>query len=71
MRRLSHTLYNRPVVTVAQELLGKVLVFSKFSGIITETEAYRGYEDAASHAFKGPTPRSAIMFQTGYKLCLY
>ncbi len=62
MPRLSHDFYNRSVVTVAQELLGQTLVFSNFSGIITETEAYRGQDDAASHAFKGPTPRSAIMF---------
>lgn len=62
MRRLSHDFYHRSVLTVAQELLGKTLVFGNFKGIITETEAYGGYEDAASHAFKGPTPRSAIMF---------
>ena len=29
---------------------------------IVETEAYHGFDDRASHAFRGPTARSAIMF---------
>ena len=62
MYKLPYDFYNRPVLTVAQELLGKTLVFSDFSGIISETEAYGGRNDPASHAFRGPTPRSAIMF---------
>lgn len=61
-RKLSKKFYARPCVQVAQDLLGKILVFRGFQGIITETEAYRGSDDPASHAFKGPTPRSAIMF---------
>lgn len=59
--------YNRHVVEVAQDLIGKTLVFGKHQGIITETEAYRGSDDEASHAFKGPTTRSEIMFgPSGY-----
>jgi DNA-3-methyladenine glycosylase len=48
--------------TVAQALLGQVLVFGSYQGIITETEAYRRQDDEASHAFRGMTPRASIMF---------
>lgn len=65
--KLPYDFYNRDVVEVARDLLGKTLVFGNFKGIITETEAYRGTDDEASHAFKGITPRSQIMFgEPGY-----
>ncbi|MES2212309.1 MAG: DNA-3-methyladenine glycosylase [Pseudomonadota bacterium] len=54
--------YNRNVVVVAKELIGKILVFGDIQGIITETEAYRGSDDEASHAYKGMTKRNASMF---------
>lgn len=60
--RLDNTFYHRDVVTVAQELIGKRLVWHGWEGIITETEAYGDECDAASHAARGITPRSAIMF---------
>lgn len=59
---LTSSFYERHCVKVAQDLVGQILVFQGVEGIITETEAYRGSDDAASHAFKGPTPRSQIMF---------
>lgn len=62
MRHLPRPFYHRPVVEVARDLLGKTLVFNGIEGIITETEAYGGRDDPASHAYPGPTPRSAIMF---------
>mgnify|MGYP001481025296 FL=1 len=57
---------NRPVLTVAEELLGNHIC-SEIEGvverhIITEVEAYDGHEDKACHAHKGKTPRNAIMF---------
>lgn len=60
--RLTQNFYNRDVVIIAQELIGKKLVFGNYQGIITETEAYRGCDDEASHAFRGQTNRTAIMF---------
>jgi DNA-3-methyladenine glycosylase len=51
---------------VAKELLGKALVRrlgdTRLEGIIVETEAYRGYDDKASHAYRGPTRRNQVMF---------
>ncbi|MFI5332645.1 MAG: DNA-3-methyladenine glycosylase [Candidatus Babeliales bacterium] len=62
---LSRDFYARDTVTVAQDLLGKVLVREVdgvlLAGIIVETEAYRS-DDAACHAYKGQTPRTAPLF---------
>lgn len=60
--RLSDSFYKRNAVEVAKDLIGKNLVFNNYRGIITETEAYRGSDDEASHAYKGVSNRSAIMF---------
>ncbi|MCK5296289.1 MAG: DNA-3-methyladenine glycosylase [Alphaproteobacteria bacterium] len=62
MNRLDRAFFNRPTLKVAKELLGKVLVFGEHQGTITETEAYIGLDDPASHAAKGKTKRNEIMF---------
>lgn len=66
MDLLKHHFYVRDTLSVAGALLGKKLVREYrgkiLSGLISETEAYLGSMDSASHAFKGKTPRNAVMF---------
>ncbi len=68
MRRqpLSRSFYERPTLTVAKELLGKYLIRRGESGLlagrIVEVEAYVGPEDRASHASRGKTKRTEVMF---------
>ena len=63
---LPTSFYNRPTLTVARELLGarlvRILDGVKLVGIISETEAYFGFYDLASHAKAGRTIRTAPMF---------
>lgn len=63
---LSPSFFGRDTVTVARELVGCQLVVrsggEEVAGRIVEVEAYGGEEDPASHAGRGRTPRSAIMF---------
>jgi len=63
---LKQNFFNRDAVIVAKDLLGKFLVRKisgkEISSIITETEAYDGPNDLASHASRGMTPRTEIMF---------
>lgn len=63
---LPREFYLQDTRKVAEELLGKLLVrkvnTKRLSGIIVETEAYRGFDDTACHAHKGPTERCKVMF---------
>jgi DNA-3-methyladenine glycosylase len=65
-KRLPRDFYARPTLRVARDLLGKVLAFeapgSTKTARIVEVEAYLGRRDPASHAYRGPTPRTAPMF---------
>jgi DNA-3-methyladenine glycosylase len=64
------------VVLMARDLLGKVLLTRKegslTSGIISETEAYKGIVDRASHSFGGRrTGRTEVMYATGGTAYIY
>lgn len=58
--------YRRETIDVAKDLLGKVIIreigTQRITGRIVETEAYAGFDDKASHAHKGRTPRNSVMF---------
>jgi DNA-3-methyladenine glycosylase len=66
---LRQSLFERPTLHVARDLIGKVLVRKigkeKSSVIITETEAYIGEDDLACHARFGRTKRNAVMYEKG------
>ena len=58
---LEPAFYARPVVEVAQALIGCVVACGECSGAIVEAEAYHDSEPA-SHAFAGLTPRTETLF---------
>lgn len=77
-RTLPREFYTRAnVLTVARQLLGQLLVVpardgTRVSGIIVETEAYRGPQDRASHAYAGRrTQRTETMYRIGGTAYVY
>jgi len=64
---LPRSFYARPVLTVARDVIGKLLVHETPAGVlagrIVEAEAYRGPEDRAAHSWQGRrTERTEAMF---------
>ena len=73
--KLGPNFYSRPAAEVAMGLIGKVLVRkigkTRLSGMIVETEAYVGPHDLASHASKGKTSRTSVMFGPPGRVYVY
>jgi DNA-3-methyladenine glycosylase len=63
---LPRSFFDRPAVQVAPDLLGCVIAHETADGLVAvalaEVEAYAGESDPASHAFRGRTTRTAVMF---------
>ena len=73
--KITKSFFRCPVLKVAPDLLGKVLVRKiknrVVEGIITEIEAYDGSEDLACHGRFGKTERTAVMFGPGGYFYVY
>ena len=68
--KLTRDFYLRDVNEIARDLIGKILVHDSSegitSGIIVETEAYRGPDDKAAHTYNNKrTSRTEIQFKPG------
>ena len=60
--RLTRAFFERPVLQVAPDLVGAHVSHGGVTIRLTEVEAYDGPNDPGSHAFRGLTPRTSIMF---------
>ncbi|MGL4178167.1 MAG: DNA-3-methyladenine glycosylase [Dermatophilaceae bacterium] len=69
--RLAHDDLAGPVLEVAPSLLGCRLVHAGVVVRLTEVEAYAGDDDPGSHAFRGRTPRTELMFGRAGRLYVY
>lgn len=75
-QKLEEAFFQRDVLTVAPDLLGKYLVRKFPDGSIrryriTDVEAYRGEEDKACHAARGKTKRTELLYAEGGKIYVY
>src|SRR5437870_13865545 len=72
---LDRSFFDRAVLDIAPDLLGRILVRDTDEGPIelrlTEVEAYAGPDDPGSHAYRGRTDRNATMFGPPGHLYVY
>jgi DNA-3-methyladenine glycosylase len=72
---LTMAFFNRPTIKVAEDLIGCSLARRRGGKIerfmITETEAYDGWKDMASHVSHGKTKRNEIMFRLAGHIYVY
>jgi len=72
---LEPSFFDRPALQVGRELIGKFLVRTlgerEYAFAVTEVEIYDGFEDRASHAFRGKTARNEVMFGDAGHLYVY
>lgn len=61
-RALTARFFDRPVLDVARDLLGRDVTSGGVTVRLTEVEAYRGADDMGSHAYRGKTKRNEVMF---------
>jgi len=69
--RLTPAFFARPVLEVAPDLLGCTVSHAGVTVRLTEVEAYDGSNDPGSHAFRGRTPRTRVMFGEPGRLYVY
>ena len=69
--RLERSFFAEDVLDVAPALLGTFLTVGPVTVRLTEVEAYAGESDPGSHAFRGPTPRTQVMFGRAGHLYVY
>jgi DNA-3-methyladenine glycosylase len=69
--RLPRDFFARPVLEVAPDLLGCHVTHAGVTVRLTEVEAYAGMVDPGSHAYRGPTPRTRVMFGPAGFLYVY
>ena len=68
---LSRDFFREDVLDVAAALLGATVTHGGVAVRLTEVEAYAGEQDPGSHAFRGPTPRTEVMFGRAGHLYVY